>query len=105
MAATVTPGTTIFSVGNTRSTTSSVVGDSSYPTGGYPITARQLGLNRVRRAHAWVRVASAAAATSVDADTQSDGSILLKLNTATAEVANAVNCSGLTIVVRADGDA
>lgn len=68
-----------------------LLGDSSYPTGGYPITAASLGFpNGVLYGQAELQAASGQTGTAASILVQADGSIKFKLWTnANAEVLNA----------------
>lgn len=80
---------------------SEVTCDASYPTGGYALTAAQLGLGRVSFALCNVKTTAAAGAT-VQA-WYDPVNALLKLNAAAAEVANASNVATLVVEVVAFG--
>lgn len=94
-------------IGDLKMTVTNIVGDSSYPTGGSPITPQQLGLSAVLAAQAELFASTGANATS---NTMSavvsggGGSVNLKCFTnANAEVANATNISGVTWQIIAFG--
>lgn len=101
-APTVDPG--LGSRGNVRSSVKWVTCDNSYVTGGYPITAAQLGLTRVKDAIASVK-ASTVSVPTADPIVQTDGSILLRLNAPTAQIAGAVDVSATVVQIEAFGDA
>jgi len=100
MATTNTTSVTPFVVGDRRCTVTSVVFDSSYPTGGEPLTPAQLGLNTVSHAISQVKVAGTGAVTNVFYDVANKK---LKAFTASAEVANATDLSAVTAQVVAYG--
>jgi hypothetical protein len=90
-------------LGNLRTTVTDVTADASYAAGGFPLTAAQLGLGQVVFGLCSITTPSGTG-TAVDAVLvpQTDGSVKLKLVTATGEVANASN-SGAVIRVMAFG--
>lgn len=90
--------------GNHFQTTRTVTGDTSYPTGGWPITAAQLGLARVVGIAECRVITVGATAIGVVPLIQTDGSILLKGATnAGVEVANASSQSALVVELNVYG--
>jgi hypothetical protein len=87
------------SVGNLKVTSTDVVGDSSYPTGGSSLTPAQLGLGTVVYAATHIKVAGAGSATAAYYDIPN---AKLKVFTAAAEM-GAVSNSGITFQVLAFG--
>lgn len=78
-----------------------VVGDASYPTGGYPLTAAQLGLStELDFINGTVYAAPVATITSVSYDAVNSK---LKFLAGGAEVANATNLSTVTVRLVAKG--
>lgn len=86
--------------GNRRQTVTTVTFDNSYPTGGLPVTAKQLGLGSVDFAHAQVSVAGTGSVTAVFYDIANQK---LKAFTAAAEVANATDLSAVSAQIIASG--
>lgn len=84
--------------GNQRCTVTDVTFDSSYPTGGEPLTAADLGLREVQSAVATIKTPTAAATAIVSAVYDIANS-KLKVNTIGAEVANATNLTTTTTLV------
>jgi hypothetical protein len=79
--------------------------DSSYVTGGEPIAAVDFGLRAIRFGLANIKTTAAAgAAVDVVVIPQSDGSALLKVNAAAAEVPNATVLTTLVATVVLWGD-
>ena len=98
--------------GDVKGTTTNVVGDGSYPTGGSAITAQQLGLTNVLTADVQIAAATGTNSGAVSATClpQGDGSIKLKcfVTAGTSpvqvqEAANAANLSGITWQIQAQG--
>lgn len=91
--------------GNQFVTVTDVTFDASYLTGGEPVTALQLGLAFVQDIIACNIVTTAAAGNAVDVAglLVADGSVLLKVNAAAAEVPNATNLATLVVRVTAAG--
>lgn len=101
MAVTPTPVLDNVVLGNERMTVTAVALDVSYPTGGYPLTPAQLRLQSVAVAITDIKLdGGSGAATAVWYDTVNQK---LKLYTATAEVANAVDLSADAIQIVALG--
>lgn len=100
MATTNTTVVVPYVPGDRRCTVTKVVFDSSYPTGGEPLTAAQLGLRTVTHAHAQVQVAGTGSVTNVFYDVANQK---LKAFTAAAEVANTTDLSAVTVQVTAYG--
>lgn len=90
--------------GNLFETTRTVTGDSSYPTGGWAITAAQLGLARVVKVvEARSTVPGTTAIVAVPL-VQTDGSILLKaMTSALVEVANASSQTAFVVEITCAG--
>lgn len=86
--------------GDQRLTVTSVALDASYPTGGYAITAAQLGLNSVAHTISSVSVAGTGGIVHTHY-TPSTGK--LSCYTATAEIANATDVSAETVEITAFG--
>jgi hypothetical protein len=100
------PDPGLGSAGNYRVGIKEVTFDNSYPTGGEPLTAAQMGLTRIRYGIAQIKTTAAAGNTvEVQLIPQADGSALLKCNAAAAEVPNATNLATLVAVVVCWGDA
>jgi hypothetical protein len=97
-----------MTLGDIKLTITTVVGDSSYPTGGTALTPLQLGLTTVITAFCTV-TGSASNNTAIGASyNTSTGKLQTWASTGTspvglAETANATNLSGLTITVFAFG--
>jgi hypothetical protein len=88
----------LASVGNFRVTVKDVTFDNSYPTGGEPITAESVNLRRIRFGICSTKVPTAVAAganAEIVCLPQTDGTALLRVNTAAAEVANTTDLSAL----------
>lgn len=84
--------------GNHFQTVRTVTGDTSYPTGGWPITAAQLGLARVTGVTECRVTTPGATAINAFPLIQTDGSVLLKGTTnAGVEVANASSQAALVV--------
>jgi hypothetical protein len=81
-------------------TITDVVFDASYPTGGEPLTAAQLGLSTVKWAEAEVKVAGVGSVTAVR---YNEATAALLAYTAAAEVANLTDLSAVTARVYAYG--
>ncbi|QEC49229.1 hypothetical protein FSW04_17680 [Baekduia soli] len=93
--ATITRTFTKPTRGDSRFVVAEVVFSSSYTTGGEPLTLAQLGLESAPAfVISSIKVAGAGAATEVYFDVPS---LKLLAYTATAEVANATNLSGVTV--------
>lgn len=90
-------------VGNLRKTVSTVAFDSSYPTGGEPLTAADLRLSRV--AYADVTISTTATTTVNVAQLAYDttNSKILAFDETPAEVANAANLAGYVAQIEAYG--
>lgn len=102
MAATIaTPSTTQDTIiGDLRITTREVTFDSSYPTGGEPLTAANLGLTYVSTAIATLKTAATGSVTQVWYDI---ANAKLKAYTAAAEVADTTNIASVVAQVVAIG--
>lgn len=77
-----------------------VVWSSNYGTGGEVVTAAECGLNIIEQVMDAQIVAPDAESTAVQADPEiaaTGASVALKLNTAVAEIANALTITGLTV--------
>jgi hypothetical protein len=86
--------------GAERRTVTDVLFDASYPTGGEPLTASDLGLSTVAFASASVKVAGTGAVTAVFYDI---ANAKLLAYTASAQVANTTDLSAVTVEVVAWG--
>lgn len=86
--------------GNQRKTITDVVMDNSYPTGGEPLTAAQLGLQLVQDAECEVVARGANGPVSANYDI---ANAKLKALSATGEVANLTDLSAATVRVVAYG--
>lgn len=86
--------------GASRITVTEVAFDSSYPTGGEPLTASDLGLTTVEFAIATVKVAGTGSVTAVFYDI---ANAKLLAYTAAAQVANTTDISAVTAQVFAVG--
>ena len=95
MAFTATPVVRDDSSGNRKLTVTDVTADNTYASGGAPLTAAQLGLNRVFFSTSSIKTA-AATGNAVDAY-YDEANAKLKVNAAAGEIANA---SGTGLVVR-----
>lgn len=100
MAFTATPVVRDDSAGNRKLTVTDVTADNTYAAGGAPLTAAQLGLNRVFFAVCSIKTA-AATGNAVDASYDT-ANAKLKVNAAAGEIANASG-SGLVVTVIAWG--
>lgn len=105
MAATISVGPALLpinTVPTVRATITTVLCDASYVTGGYAVSAAQLGLGAVNFAIATAGGVQAAASTAVQwVYNLTTGK--LQAFTATGEVANAVNLTNQTVLVLAFG--
>ena len=100
MAVTVTRPIAPFVPGAERVSVSDVVFDSSYPTGGEPLTFADLGLSNVTFAIATVKVAGTGSVTSVAYDVANQK---LLAYAAAAQIANTTNLAAVTATVVAFG--
>lgn len=93
-------------VGSRIQTTRNITFDSSYLTGGEPVSAAQMGLNRVRLAlQATITSGFSAAFAHCDPLVQADGSMLLRLRAAAGtEVPNATDASTVVVRVTVEGE-
>lgn len=92
-------------LGDFRVTVTTVVGDSSYPTGGTALSAQQLGLlNTVSFALCFVTGSAANNAAIAASYNTSTGKLQMWSGTTLAETAAATNLSGLTITIVAFGE-
>lgn len=107
MAVTITTTTRTkdHSIGPYKRTSRNIVFDSSYVTGGEPVTARQVGLHNVILAHPPRLVSGFSAAFAhVDALRQTDGSLLLRLRAAAGtEVPSTTDASTVTCTIICEG--
>jgi hypothetical protein len=92
-------------LGNLRLTVTDVTFDSSYVTGGEPLVAASLGLQVVKAGWASIKTLTAAIGgiNDVAVVPQTDGSVLLKANAASAQVPNATDLSTVVVTVFALG--
>lgn len=105
MAATISTGPAVLpisSVPTTRCTITKVLCDASYPTGGYALTAAQLGLSTVGAAICTAGGVQAAASTAIQW-VYNVVTSKLQAFTATGEVAGAVVLTNQTVQVVAFG--
>lgn len=98
----VTPTRVVLPVvpGADRLTVTDVLFDSSYPTGGEPLTASDLGLTTVTFAIATVKVAGTGSVTAVAYDVTN---AKLLAYAAAAQIANTTDLSAVTATVVAFG--
>lgn len=105
MAATISVGPNLVpinTVPTVRMTQTTVLCDASYPTGGYAVTAAQLGLGTVAGAVATTGGVQAGASTAVQWY-YNTATNKLQAFTATGEVANAVVLTNQTVNILAFG--
>lgn len=100
MALTKTTLSSLRSTGDRRAAVLLVVGDASYPTGGWALTPADFGLGVIDWVEPTVQIAPAAAATVQYDKTNSK---LKAFTSAGVEVANAVSLVLLTVQVTAYG--
>jgi hypothetical protein len=89
--------------GDFKFTVTTVVGDSSYPTGGTALTAAQLGLTQVAFAICTVTGSASNNAAVAASYNTSTGKLQMWSGTTLAETASTTNVSGLTVTVIAFG--
>jgi hypothetical protein len=100
-----------MTLGDVKMTVSTVVGDSSYPTGGTALTGAQLGLPTGVLAYAEVVGMSGSASNNgaIDASfNNATGKLQMWASSGTSpvglvEVSNGVNLSGVTVTIKAFG--
>lgn len=92
-----------IALGDVRLTVTTVVGDSSYPTGGTALTAAQLGLSVVLFAICSVTGSASNNAAIHSSYNIATGKLQMWSGATLAETANTTNVSGLTITVLAFG--
>lgn len=100
MSVTVTPKVVATVPGAQRFTVTEVTFDSSYPTGGEPLTATDLGLTTVDFAIATLKVAGTGSVTAVFYDV---ANAKLLAYAAAAQIANTTDISAVSAQVYAVG--
>lgn len=90
-------------VGSLRKTVSTVAFDSSYPTGGEPLTAADLRLGRVAYADVTISTTATTTVNATQFAYDVTNSKLLVFDETPAEVSNTANLDGLVVQIEAYG--
>jgi len=91
--------------GSKRRIVAEVTGDTSYPTGGYEVAPKQLGLRVIDDAQVSLKIGSGAEATPIGGGyyTPSSKKLVIQNYKTQAELANATNISSVVLIMEAWG--